>query len=521
MPFSKIFKQVSTATQRLSELKDLAKKAEKGKLPRFEAPDQLLTKEQRAAQNVLVPHQDELGAIKNVRQEVSDALKNPLASAAEKTAATERLVNLYNSLNLEDILQKLPKDSTEASTIRTLLKQKEKLNKAMEQGATSRELHEIGKETFPIFQSINIDRLNKELGPANKLSAAKVAGFAAAGLGLASLFPDESEAGVKGSAAARKILKEKTISPLLDWVSGSEKAGIEKKWPMREALQNQLDLDPTGTAKKEALRRLSALTDVRQNPVTGEHEFKLYRGDKNLEKAKDVPLSFTTDPEIAGTFARNYGGDIYETWVPSSKVGSIPYLMDDLSKIGQFDKEREIITKPFEASSKKYDPKDANFIQALNRKISSEQPSSDFYKSDKKYQQAVAKQNPKLAIALNDKELEKLYAKGNQKEFNKKLSEALTAVKSGSKVAGIGGLMGAVDSLTPEEAKAAEIAQKYLGNPEEDRRVISEGLNTAGEFIAPFSKIYQILSPTETAKESDKPTNRQLTPEEIAALYRK
>lgn len=357
MPFIKTLRQLSSAAARLAEMKRMAKLAEEGKLPNPNAPDQLLTKEQRAAQSAVEPHKAELEAIKNVRQEVADSLKSGMAPTVEKADAVERLSNLYNSLNLEDILQKLPKDSTEAGAISTLLLQRDKLQKAIRQGATSRELHEIGKETFPIFQSINIDRLNKELGSKNKLSKTQVAGLAAIGVGASALSPDEAEAGFPGSAAANKKISELMDRALENWI-------VYQRQKARETLQKQFELDPTGAAQKEALRRLSARTDVRKNPVTGEHEFKLYRGDTE-NRFSGSPQSFTTDPNIAGEFAELYGGKVNEVWVPASSIGSIPGLL----KQGKYlSSEKEVITKPFKAQSTPYVPKEPTLHERISKR---------------------------------------------------------------------------------------------------------------------------------------------------------
>lgn len=305
--------------------------------------------------------------------------------------------------------------------------------------------------------------------------ALKVAGLAGViGLGT-SLMPEEAEAGVFGSAAARKKILEKTEGLMDAWTSG--KKGASGGRELREQLQNQLDLDPTGAARKEALRRLAARTDVRQNPTTGEHEFKVYRGDAK-DRSGEFSQSFTTNPDVAQEFADAYGGQVRQTWLPASKVGSIPSIM----KEGQYlSSEGEVIAKPFKAKSTPYTPKEETFHERISKRSSSKELAEDA-----------------------DDFISDMISEGKAK-----------------KAAGLAALAGGASALSSKEAKAAEIAQKYLSNPEEDRRAISEGLNTAGEFMAPFSKVYQLLSPTETAKESDKPTNRQLTPEEIAALYRK
>lgn len=344
-----------------------------------------------------------------------------------------------------------------------------------EGGPTTQALRERAQKEFELGKTEGVKDINLGEYLASLSPAKKAAGFAAGSTAGLALDSDEAEAGVFGSAAARKKILEKTEKAMDAWTSGKKLASGGRE--LREQLQNQLDLDPTGAARKEALRRLAARTDVRQNPTTGEHEFKVYRGDAK-DRAEEATQSFTTNPDVAQEFADAYGGQVRQSWLPASKVGSIPSIM----KEGQYlSSEGEVIAKPFKAKSTPYTPKEETLHERISKRGASKEPTED-----------------------TDDFISDMVSEGKAK-----------------KVAGLTALAGGASALSSKEAKAAEIAQKYLGNLEEDKRTIAESLNTAGEFMAPFSKVYQLLSPTETAKESDKPTNRQLTPEEIAALYRK
>lgn len=199
--------------------------------------------------------------------------------------------------------------------------------------------------------------------------ALKVAGLAGAiGAGV-SLMPEEAEAAFPGSVLARKNVLKQSEKAMDAWTSGKKAAGGGRE--LREVLQGQLDLDPTGAARKEALRRLAARTEVRQNPVTGEHEFKVYRGDAK-DRAGETAQSFTTNPDVAQEFADAYGGQVRETWLPASKVGSIPSIM----KEGQYlSSEGEVIAKPFKAESSLYIPKEPSLHQRISaRGVSKEAP---------------------------------------------------------------------------------------------------------------------------------------------------
>lgn len=212
----------------------------------------------------------------------------------------------------------------------------------------------------------------------------KTAAAAALAAGASALSPDEAEAGYPGSAAAYRSIGEKLGNTVGDWVR-------KMKSDARDQLAKQFELDPTGAAQKEALRRLSARTQVRKNPITGEHEFKLYRGDTK-DRFSWAPQSFTSDPKIASQFAEDYGGTVREVWVPASSIASIPSLTQqiqnkssyDLSKqIGlkptkaklsafmpaNFDlvREKEVITSPFQAESTPYNP---NKLPTLHERIS-------------------------------------------------------------------------------------------------------------------------------------------------------
>lgn len=329
-----------------------------------------------------------------------------------------------------------------------------------EGGPTTQALKEQAQKEFERgklegVKNINIGRYLTSLSPQKK--AAAIATATAAGLSLGS---DEAEAGVKGSAAARKGILQKTEDLINAWTSG--KKGTAGGRELRERLANQLDLDPTGTAKKEALRRLTAQTEVRQNPTTGEHEFKLYRGDVPGEKFKTSSQSFTPDPNVAQEFADAYGGTVNEVWVPASKIGSIPSIM----KPGQYlSSEKEVITKPFEAESKLYTPKEESLHQKISKRGIAESSAED-----------------------TDDYISKMISEGGIK---KKAAAGL----------GAAGLLGS-EAQASQDKKISDIATRQIANlPTKEE--ISQGLLSAAEAYVPFSKIKELIQPTEIAQEGD------------------
>lgn len=229
-------------------------------------------------------------------------------------------------------------------------------------GPTSQEIKELAKKDFELGKKegvtdIDVSSFLKSLSPEKKTAAA-----IAATTGATALSPDEAEAGVFGSAAARRKILKETEKVMDAWTSG--KKGASGGRELRDVLATQLDLDPTGAARKEALRRLTARTEVRKNPITGEHEFKVYRGDVK-DRFGESSQSFTTDPSIAQEFADARGGNVKEVWLPASKVGSIPGLM----KEGEFlSSEKEIISKPFKGESSPYIPKEETLHERISKR---------------------------------------------------------------------------------------------------------------------------------------------------------
>jgi hypothetical protein len=369
-------------------------------------------------------------------------------------------------------MEKAPKDIIAQSKEAALAPQKAKLDEIRrardlsgfenwaEGGPTTQQLKQLRQKEFELgkeegVKDIDLNAYFQSLSPSKK--AAALAAASTAGLALDS---EEAEAGFPGSVAARKKILEKTEKAMDAWTSGKKAAGGGRE--LREVLQGQLDLDPTGAAKNEALRRLAARTEVRQNPTTGEHEFKVYRGDVK-DRAGKTAQSFTTNPDVAQEFADAYGGQVRETWLPASKVGSIPSIM----KEGQYlSSEGEVIAKPFKAESALYTAKEPTLHQRISTR-------------------GTSKEAPEEADDF----------------ISEMLSEAPSAKKKAAGIAAAAGL-GSL-TLSNQEAKASEIAKKYLGNPEEERKKIAESLNTAGEFMSPFSKLYQLLSPTDIAPEGE------------------
>lgn len=111
--------------------------------------------------------------------------------------------------------------------------------------------------------------------------------------------------------------------------------------------------------KQKALHKLSGRTEIRRNPITGEREFKLYRGfagnsTKDPNNITDKVLSFTPNKDIASEF-----GNLYSAWVPESKILNILRETQlDRPKTGRLGlryKEDEIIVAPG-IKREKYDP---------------------------------------------------------------------------------------------------------------------------------------------------------------------
>jgi hypothetical protein len=294
--------------------------------------------------------------------------------------------------------------------------------------------------------------------------AAIIAALTGGTLAASSLVPEKAEAGVRGSALARSNLLKK-FEPLMDkWTSGFK--GTSGGRELREVLSSQLELDPTGLAKQEALRRLAAKTEVRQNPITGEHEFKVYRGDSpefiSEKRYEKEPFSYTTDPKVAQEFADAYGGKAHETWLPSSKVGSIPSVMKEGKYLSS---EKEVIGKPFSGPFSEYSKKP----ETLHQKITSRGQSSP-------------------------------------EEIDDIIGELMSEGSQGKKAAAIAAAVGGAGLLGSEEAKASvptvedavKKAQSKYGASEEE---IGKSIQTAAETISPFSKLMTFLTPTQTVSE--------------------
>lgn len=272
---------------------------------------------------------------------------------------------------LEEFTQ--PKEKKPSVLTKEEMRKKRELDKTKTDISTEKKPVDVLQETLetrvkenPTPENIEVlenFRKKRAAGEYPDLSRGlKVAGLAGAiGTGM-SLAPEEAEAGVKGSFAARKKLLETTEKAMDAWTSG--KKGASGGRELREQLQSQLDLDPTGAAKKEALRRLTAKTEVRQNPITGEHEFKVYRGDVK-DRFSESPQSFTTDPDVAQEFADAYGGTVKEVWLPASKVGSVPSVMKEGKYLSS---EGEVIAKPFKAESTLYIPKKESLHQRISER---------------------------------------------------------------------------------------------------------------------------------------------------------
>jgi len=367
------------------------------------------------------------------------------------------------------------------------------VKKALEESQIARDIsgYKAFEEGAPTTQELKLRKL-KELAEDKKegvrdidlsqlfdisKKVAGIAGLTAGGVAASSLVPKEAEAGVAGSVAARKKLLKKTEKIMDAWTSGQK--GPTGGRELREQLQNQLDLDPTGTAKKEALRRLAAKTDVRQNPVTGEHEFKVYRGGASSDRFKTSPQSFTTNPEVAQEFADAYGGNVHEVWLPASKVGSVPSVMKEGQYLGS---EGEIIAKPFKAESSLYTPKEETLHERISKRGKPQSESTDLYEGwpDDLVEEMKQNSSKKIAAGLGGTAIGAGMLAGSQ---SAQASEDLTRSQSDS-----------------SKQKALESAQKKYGASDKE---IAQSLQTAGEWLVPFSKLYNLIDPVSTVSDEE------------------
>ena len=101
----------------------------------------------------------------------------------------------------------------------------------------------------------------------------------------------------------------------------------------REAKNNIPRME--GDAKYRAISKLTASTEFRKNPETGDHEFLLHRGMSNAELdqhhdvnnskvsyPKDVRTSWTTNKKIAHrqAYYEDEPGKVVSAWVPSKQL---------------------------------------------------------------------------------------------------------------------------------------------------------------------------------------------------------
>lgn len=223
--------------------------------------------------------------------------------------------------------------------------------------------------------------------PVKKTDPKKLLGLAGVAAGAGMLGgEDEAEAAVKGSPKALQNIAEKFGRQIRNWTESVVPAA-------RKGLENVLDTDPTGLARKETLRRMAKYGKVVFNPETQEHEFLLFRGDKpdflEKQKFKSEPLSWTPDVNIASGF----DNEIFQTRLPSSKIGAFFNVIPTKQGLEGFKHEKEVISKPFDNPVVPYLKPQPTFIKEINKRISKgESPSFSFFKNPD-YREVVAGKN--------------------------------------------------------------------------------------------------------------------------------
>lgn len=119
---------------------------------------------------------------------------------------------------------------------------------------------------------------------------------------------------VKGSIAARNAAKTPELAKALqDWLHGGKPAS-------RDAAA-QAVLPPE--ARAEMMRRVAAQGEVRQNPVTGEHEFKLYR---RSQPEKDGEIT-SWSPIKPNVNLYQEPEKIQETWAKKDQMINYPNML--------------------------------------------------------------------------------------------------------------------------------------------------------------------------------------------------